>query len=69
MSEVDAEDEQKGIKNELTYDLIEKTVKVYKCHRSCLDTDFSFVKSLKNLSTQHTEYVKNVFEKMTSGVE
>ena len=49
----------------ISYDIIEKSIKVYKTHRSCLDTDLKWVQNLnEEIGKKKTDAVRNVVLKM-----
>jgi hypothetical protein len=49
----------------LSYMLIEKAVKSYKCHRSAVDTDKKFINSLKEMNDKDKSLVHEVVKKMS----
>ena len=49
----------------LSYKLIEKAVKSYKCHRSAMDTDAKFISTLKEMNGKEKSLVQKVVKKMS----
>ena len=50
---------------QFSYDIIEKSIKVYKTHRNCLDTDLKWVQDLnEEIGKKKIDAVRNVVLKM-----
>jgi hypothetical protein len=60
-----AKEQEAAATDRLTHKLIEKCVKTYKSHRSAIDTDLKFVKSLENeIGKEGVSFLKVVVKKM-----